>query len=84
MSENTGEVINIYPASKSIVNHTLLQTKTILGRTEKRIWEKNKPKLGCYKLSEKDVEVKLLVGKIEYSENQRSRLWGKTSQKLSE
>ena len=35
------------------------------------------------KLTEKDVEVKLLDGKIEYSENQLSRLWGKTSQKLS-
>ena len=47
MSENTGETINKYTASRSLVNHTLLQTKTILGKTEKRIWERQKPKLGC-------------------------------------
>ena len=84
MSENTGEMINKYPASRSLVNHTLLQTKTILGKTEKQIWEQNKTKLGCWNTSEKDVEVILLDGKIEYSEKQRSRLWSKTSQKLSE
>ena len=43
-----------------------------------------KEKFGCLKLSEKDVQVKSLDGKIEYSERQGSRLWGKTSQKLSE
>ena len=47
MSENTGETINKYPARRSLVNHTLLQTKTILGKTEMQIWERNKPKLGC-------------------------------------
>ena len=44
MSENTSETINKYPASRSLVNHTLLQTKTILGKTEKRNWEQSKPK----------------------------------------
>ena len=34
MSENTGETIDKYPASRSLVNHTLVQTKTILGKTE--------------------------------------------------
>ena len=42
----------------------LLQTKTILGKAEKKLVEENKPKLGCLKLCEKDVEVKLLDGKI--------------------
>ena len=60
----------------------LLQIKTILGKAKKKIVEENKAKLGRQKLSEKDVEVKLLVDKIEYSEKQHSRLLGKASQKL--
>ena len=47
MSENTGDTINKYPAGRILVNHTLLLTKTILGKAEKRIVEENKPKLGC-------------------------------------
>ena len=39
MIENTGETMNMYPASRSLVNHTLLQTTTILGKTEKQRWE---------------------------------------------
>ena len=34
MGENTGETIDKYPASRGLVNHTLVQTKTILGKTE--------------------------------------------------
>ena len=47
MSENSGETINKYQASRSLVNQTLMQTETILGKTKRRIWERNKPKLGC-------------------------------------
>ena len=43
-------MISKYPASLKLigilVNHTLLQTKTILGNAEKKIVEENKPKLG--------------------------------------
>ena len=39
-------------------------------------------KIRSQELSEKDVEVKLLVGTIEYSENQLSRLWGKQAKSL--
>ena len=48
MIENTGETMNMYPAStcRSLVNHTLLQTTTILGKKEKQRWEQNKPKFG--------------------------------------
>ena len=75
-------MIDKYPASlKGHLNQLeflliiLLQTKTIPGEAEKKVVEENKPKLERYKLSEKDVEVKLLVGKIKYSEKRRSRLW---------
>ena len=47
MSENSGETINKYQASRSLVNQTLMQTETILGKTKRRIWERNKLKLGC-------------------------------------
>ena len=72
-------MLNKYPASlktiRSVVNRTADKNNTMKAEKEK---------FGCLKLSEKDVQVKSLDGKIEYSEKQRSRLWGKTSQKLSE
>ena len=52
LSENTGKMLNKYPASfkqiRSVVNHTAADKKIrLLGKAEKKFVEANKPKLGC-------------------------------------
>ena len=52
LSENTGKMLNKYPASfkqiRSVVNHTAADKQIrLLGKAEKKFVEANKPKLGC-------------------------------------
>ena len=52
LSENTGNMLNKYPASfkqtGSVFNHTAAdKNNRILGKAEKKFVEENKPKLGC-------------------------------------
>ena len=77
LSENTGGMLNNYPASLKTI-------KSVDNRTEDKnnTWKSREGDCG----GEKDVKVKSIDGKIEYNVLGKAaqQIMGKTSQKLSE